>query len=287
MFCRKCGTKATEGTKFCSKCGTKHIIDDSAQQQKPIEPISPITPEPSEPIPVPTVTLFEEPVTDTEIPERISDAIDLAIEGSQEKSMFCKNCGTKLKERAKFCQGCGYEITGKRNDKQTEETVFNTSESLADNFNAEFLPKENIANPELDIWARRKLAMFGKIISIFRFLVAAVWVGIVLLQLSEGVFWDDPFTVIWNIVCTVVTFILAITMITHSNAEYFNKKEFAQALWNNFGLAVMGIIWYGIQAVSMEIYILIPLIIMEVIILVISTIAVVRFKVSPFFKIQN
>ncbi|MBE5944248.1 MAG: zinc ribbon domain-containing protein [Lachnospiraceae bacterium] len=42
MFCRECGAKLPDGSKFCSECGTKVIIEGSVQAQPQVAQVQPV-----------------------------------------------------------------------------------------------------------------------------------------------------------------------------------------------------------------------------------------------------
>ena len=58
--------------------------------------------------------------------------------------MFCKNCGTKLKEEAKFCHSCGTDSTVMPIDdsKKTEEELSRNKELLLRHLMGDLNPNE-------------------------------------------------------------------------------------------------------------------------------------------------
>ena len=178
------------------------------------------------------------------------------------KLKICRVCETENLSNREICNKCGASLIVEETPsyQQSNKTTITTND---------------ISNQKSGMNVERSLAKYGKIMSVGRFLETVAWIVIVIVQISQGVFSENPFTIIWNIIAAIVTVILAIRLITYSNAEYFLEKEYRNALGANVGYAVIGIIWYGIQAVLTEFYILIPLAVMELIILIVGIMAYV------------
>ena len=190
------------------------------------------------------------------------EPVEPMTQAKPRKLKICRFCETEAIPNRETCYKCGASLYIENEPTNNFQTT-----------NSADIDKSNATIPEMDINVRRSLVRYGRTVSIFRFLDAIAWIVVIIYQLSQGVFSEDPFTIIWNIVATVITIGLAIRLLTYSNADYFHEKEFEQAMSVNVGYAGIGIIWYIIQAVASEIYILIPLILLEIVILVIGIMA--------------
>jgi len=267
VFCEKCGAKMKESSQFCRSCGTKVTEEIQTAKQESVQIVKPVQPVPEliQPTSEPVQTINEPVEETTHEPEDPVQPLIPEVKPKLRRLRICRMCETENLSNRDTCYKCGASLI-------VEETPSYQQS------NKTTITKNDTSNQESGMNVERSLAKYGKIISVGRFLESIAWIVIIIVQISQGVFSDDPFTIIWNIVATIVTIVLAIRLITYSNAEYFHAKEYNNALGTNMAYAVIGIIWYAIQAFAFEIYILIPFVIIELIILVIGIMALLIYR---------
>lgn len=88
MYCKKCGEKIKENSKFCSKCGTK--VEEIKEQEEKL-----------------TITAETEEKEITKKEMKDKKETEQERETEQEK-IFCRNCGKKITKDLEKCPECGY-----------------------------------------------------------------------------------------------------------------------------------------------------------------------------------
>lgn len=91
-FCMKCGTAILYGDKFCTSCGTKvpSSVLEEAENKKKEELVRKVRHEKEE---------------KNEVDENATDGFV-----TNEKAIFCQQCGTKLNTDSVFCEQCGTKV---------------------------------------------------------------------------------------------------------------------------------------------------------------------------------
>lgn len=166
-------------------------------------------------------------------------------------------------EGAKFCQKCGATqvVNEEATDGQSKIPPAVKSEPAKNN-----LPV---------------LARLCRGLSILRFVDSGVWVLIIIIQISlYGV--ESVGSIIWNIAQTALTVYLAVKLLPskyiaqYDQYKQYDQDDMARTIGYNMGLSILALFWYVVQFVVYDSYIMIPLLVLEVVIIIISVLAVIK-----------
>jgi hypothetical protein len=164
--------------------------------------------------------------------------------------MYCEQCGNKLEEQAQFCDECGVKLVVENTPKPTT------------------LQTQAI----LIVPDRRQQSIIGLFKAMFalRLVDAIGWTLLIIIQIWGGV---DIWTIVWNIVATIIHYGLAIELFDVISSGKFNSVQVIRVIRNNAFISVIGIAFYGWQLFSDDVFILLPFIGLEIAILALGAIA--------------